>query len=47
MVSRLLNRCKRYWPSWVTQNLRVERAQFAFALEVSKLTERGWKIVDA
>ena len=25
---------------------RVERARAAFALEVSKLTERGWKIVD-
>jgi hypothetical protein len=26
---------------------RVERARALFALEVSKLTERGWKIVDA
>jgi hypothetical protein len=25
---------------------RVERARAAFALEVSKLTERGWTIVD-
>ena len=25
---------------------RVERARAVFALEVSKLTERGWKIVD-
>ena len=25
---------------------RVERARAVFALEVSKLTERGWKVVD-
>jgi hypothetical protein len=25
---------------------RVERARSVFALEVSQLTERGWKIVD-